>query len=158
LPVPEGDKEWYLYAARAGLPLGVASHRSFVSLSTIARREGSKKSARAATIFIHNGAPQALVGCHACSPFPGATKNGTSMQRGPDCYTGSYATAVLSASARSPVAKAPTNRPAPPPFSSIMARRRRWLAATCCAPICHENSLSVDAGHAGSAFCSRVTL
>src|SRR5271165_772439 len=52
------------------------------------------------------------------------------MQRGPDCYTGSYATAVLSASARSPVAKAPTNRPAPPPFSSIMARRRRWLAAT----------------------------
>src|SRR5271157_2642177 len=52
------------------------------------------------------------------------------MQRGPDCYTGSYATAVLSASARSPVAKAPTNRPAPPPFSSIIARRRRWLAAT----------------------------
>src|SRR5208283_4381777 len=27
-----------------------------------------------------------------------------------------------------PVAKVPTNRPAPPPFSSIMARRRRWLA------------------------------
>jgi hypothetical protein len=51
----EGDKEWRLYAARAGLPIGVASHRSFVSL------------------------------------------------------------------ARSPVAKAPTNRPAPPPFSSIMA-------------------------------------
>ena len=63
LPVPEGDKEWYLYAARAGLPIGVASHRSFVSLGTIARREGSDKSARAATIFIHNGAPQALVGC-----------------------------------------------------------------------------------------------
>jgi hypothetical protein len=35
--------------------------RSFVSLSTIARREGSDKSARAATIFIDNGAPQALV-------------------------------------------------------------------------------------------------
>src|SRR5208283_1945236 len=68
--------------------------------------------------------------CYACSPFPGATKNGTSMQRGPDCHSGSQATAVLSASARSPVAKAPTNRPAPPPFSSIMARRRRWLAAT----------------------------
>ena len=51
-------------AARAGLPLGVASHRSFVSLSTIARCEGSDKSARAATIFIHNGAPEALVGCH----------------------------------------------------------------------------------------------
>jgi len=62
LLVPEGDKEWRLYAARAGLPIGVASHRSFVSLSTIARREGSDKSARAATIFIHNGAPQALVG------------------------------------------------------------------------------------------------
>jgi hypothetical protein len=38
LPVPEGDKEWYLYAARAGLPFGVASHRSFVSLSTVANR------------------------------------------------------------------------------------------------------------------------
>ena len=63
LLVPEGDKEWYLYAARAGLPIGVASHRSYVSLT------------------------------------------------------------------RSPVAKAPTNRPAPPPFSSIMARRRRWSAA-----------------------------
>ncbi len=63
LPVPGGDKEWYLYAARAGLPNGVVSHRSYVSL------------------------------------------------------------------ARSPVAKVPTNRPAPPPFSSIMARRRRWLAA-----------------------------
>src|SRR5271166_4213169 len=67
--------------------------------------------------------------CYTCSPFPGATKNGTSMQRGPDCHSGSQATAVLSASARSPVAEAPTNRPAPPPFSSIMARRRRWLAA-----------------------------
>ena len=63
LPVPGGDKEWYLYAARAGLPNGVVSHRSYVSLT------------------------------------------------------------------RSPVAKAPTTRPAPPPFSSIMARRRRWLAA-----------------------------
>jgi hypothetical protein len=63
LPVPEGDKEWYLYAARAGLLIGVASHRRDVSLDTIARRE------------------------------------------------------------------AQTNRPAPPPFSSIMARHRRWLAA-----------------------------
>ena len=63
LLVPEGDKEWYLYAARAGLPIGVVSHSSFVSL------------------------------------------------------------------ARSPFAKAPINRPAPrPPFSPIMARRRRWLA------------------------------
>jgi hypothetical protein len=60
LLVPEGDKEWYLYAARAGLPIGVASHRSFYQPRTIARCEGSGKSARAATIFIHNGAPQAL--------------------------------------------------------------------------------------------------
>ncbi len=63
LPVPEGDKEWYLYAARAGLLIGVASHRRFVGLNTIARRED------------------------------------------------------------------PTNRPAPPPFSPIVARHRRWLAA-----------------------------
>ena len=67
LPVPGGDKEWYLYAARAGLPIGVASHRSFVSLSTIARCEGSDKSARAATIFTDNGAPQALVACQGRS-------------------------------------------------------------------------------------------
>ena len=60
-PIPGGDKEWYLYAARAGLLIGVASHRRDVSLNTIARRE------------------------------------------------------------------APTSRPAPPPFSSIMARRRRWF-------------------------------
>src|SRR5208283_2216376 len=55
------DLHLRLYAARAGLPIGVASHRSFVSLSTIARCKGSDKSARATTIFIHNGAPQALV-------------------------------------------------------------------------------------------------
>ena len=47
---------------------GVVSHRSYVGLSTIARREGSDKSARAATpIFIHNGAPQALEGCYVGS-------------------------------------------------------------------------------------------
>ena len=63
LPVPGGDKEWYLYAARAGLLIGVASHRRDVSLNTIAGREALIK------------------------------------------------------------------RPAPPTFSSIMARRRRWLAA-----------------------------
>ena len=63
LPVPGGDKEWYLYAARAGLLIGVASHRRDVSLDTIARPRGSDKSVRAATIFIHNGAPQALIDC-----------------------------------------------------------------------------------------------
>ena len=36
--------------------------------------------------------------CHACSPFPRATKNGASMQRGPDCQSGSQATGVMSAS------------------------------------------------------------
>jgi hypothetical protein len=36
--------------------------------------------------------------CHACSPFPRATKNDTSMQRGPDCQSGSQTTAVMSAS------------------------------------------------------------
>src|SRR5208283_4338556 len=64
LPVPGGDKKWRLYASRAGLLIGVASHRRIVGLNTIAR---------------------------------GETR---------------------------------TNRPAPPPFSSIMARQRRWLAAT----------------------------
>src|SRR6516225_12138445 len=43
--------------------------------------------------------------CYACSPFLRATKNGTSMQRGPDCHSGSQATADLSASARSPAAR-----------------------------------------------------
>ena len=64
LPVPGGDKKWYLYAARAGLSIGVASHRRGFSLNTIAR-----------------GEPR-------------------------------------------------TNRPAPPPFSLIMARQRRWLAVS----------------------------
>src|SRR5579863_9841982 len=35
LPVSGGDKEWYLYATRAGLLIGVASHRRDVSLNTI---------------------------------------------------------------------------------------------------------------------------
>src|SRR5215472_5607508 len=43
--------------------------------------------------------------CYACSPFPRATKNGTSMQRGPDCHSGSQTTAEMSASPRSPVAR-----------------------------------------------------
>ena len=60
-----GDKKWYLYAARAGLLIGVASHRRVVSLNTIARGEDSDKPAHAATIFTHNGAPKALVGCLA---------------------------------------------------------------------------------------------
>src|SRR3954451_4106768 len=41
--------------------------------------------------------------CHTCSPFPGATKNSTSMQRGPDCLSGSKATQNASASTRSPI-------------------------------------------------------
>jgi hypothetical protein len=39
LPVSEGDKEWYLYATRAGLLIGVANHRRDVSLNTITDRE-----------------------------------------------------------------------------------------------------------------------
>ena len=39
LPVPGGDKERYLYAARAGLLIGVVSHRRDVSLDTVTRRE-----------------------------------------------------------------------------------------------------------------------
>lgn len=39
LPVSGGDKEWYLYATRAGLLIGVANHRRDVSLNTIARPE-----------------------------------------------------------------------------------------------------------------------
>src|SRR5271165_2266555 len=42
-PVPGGDKEWYLYAARAGLLIGVASHRRDVSLDAIVRREARRK-------------------------------------------------------------------------------------------------------------------
>jgi hypothetical protein len=41
-----------------------------VSLSTVARCQGSDKSARAATpIFTHNGAPRALVGGLGVQPF-----------------------------------------------------------------------------------------
>src|SRR3954465_2865594 len=43
--------------------------------------------------------------CHACSLVPGATKNGTSAQRGryrPDCLSGSQTNADLPASTRSP--------------------------------------------------------
>ena len=39
LPVPGGDKEWYLYAARAGLLIGVATTAGISSLNTIARAE-----------------------------------------------------------------------------------------------------------------------
>src|SRR5215218_10028540 len=43
--------------------------------------------------FLHSqgGSPH----CHTCCPFPGATKGGTSMQRGPDCLSGSQTTAGL---------------------------------------------------------------
>ena len=48
--------------------------------------------------------------CHACSG-PGATKNGASMQRGPDCKSGSPATAEMSASKRSPRERLGKNGP-----------------------------------------------
>ena len=69
LPVSEGDKEWYLYAARAGLPIGVASHRSYVSLTrSPVVKAPTNRSAPPPPIFIHNGAPQALDGCLAELP------------------------------------------------------------------------------------------
>ena len=67
--------------------------------------------------------------CYTCSPFPGAIKNGTSMRRGPDCLSGSQTTAEISSLDTIARAETGINRPAPPPFSFVMARRRRWLAA-----------------------------
>jgi len=63
LPVPGGDKEWYLYAARAGLLIGVANHRRDFQPQHDRPCRDWDKPARAATVFIHNGAPSALVGC-----------------------------------------------------------------------------------------------
>ena len=68
-----------------------------------------------ATIFIHNGAPQALVGCY---------ENNRAGRRG-----AGHDVEALGSTVTITRREAPTNRPAPPPFSSIMARRRRWLAA-----------------------------
>src|SRR5215471_10744709 len=39
LPVPRGDKEWYLYAARAGLSRGALTYRVRSGLNTIASGE-----------------------------------------------------------------------------------------------------------------------
>ena len=47
LPVPGGDKEWRLYAARAGLLLGVGTTAGIPSLSTVAaQRFGQSGPAR----------------------------------------------------------------------------------------------------------------
>jgi hypothetical protein len=51
LPEPEGDKKWYLYAAWAGLSIGVPSRRRGVSLNTIARGETRTNRPAPATIF-----------------------------------------------------------------------------------------------------------
>ena len=67
--------------------------------------------------------------CHACSPFPGATKNGASMRRGPDCLSGSQTTAEVFSLEAIARAKTGINQPASPPFSLIVVRRRRSLAA-----------------------------
>ena len=63
LPVPGGDKEWHLYAARAGLLIGVANHRRDFQPQHDRPCRDWDKPARAAIVFIHNGAPSALVGC-----------------------------------------------------------------------------------------------
>ena len=62
-PVSGGDKEWYLYAARAGLLIGVANHRRDFQPRRDRPRQDWDKPARVATVFINNGAPSALVGC-----------------------------------------------------------------------------------------------
>jgi hypothetical protein len=67
--------------------------------------------------------------CHPCSPFPRATKNDTSMQRGPDCLSGSQATAEIDSLNTIARRETRSDRPAAQPFSDIMARRRRNLAA-----------------------------
>src|SRR5208337_1847828 len=51
------------------------------------------------------------------------------MRRGPDCLSGSQTTAETSSFNTIARAEIGINRPAPPSFSFIMARRRRWLAA-----------------------------
>ena len=71
------------------------------------RRQGSGKSARAATIFIHNGAPQALVGCYE-NRIAGENDMHDAHSAGVDAHSAGVRRS----------------------FSSIMARRRRWLAAT----------------------------
>ena len=58
-----GLKEWYLYAARAGLLIGVANHRRDFQPQHDRPCRDWDKPARAAIVFIHNGAPSALVGC-----------------------------------------------------------------------------------------------
>src|SRR6516225_7815547 len=64
-PVSGGDKEWYLYAARAGLLIGVANHRRGFQPRRDRPRQDWDKPARVATVFIDSGAPPALVGCLA---------------------------------------------------------------------------------------------
>ena len=58
-----GLKKWYLYAARAGLLIGVANHRRDFQPQHDRPCRDWDKPARAAIVFIHNGAPSALVGC-----------------------------------------------------------------------------------------------
>src|SRR5271167_989135 len=72
-PRSRGDKEWYLYAARAGLLIGVANHRRDFQPQHDRPCRDWDKPARAAIVFIHNGAPSALVGCLdlTCPHFDG---------------------------------------------------------------------------------------
>jgi len=65
--------------------------------------------------------------CHACSPFPGATKNGTSMQRGPDSYSGSLATAGRAQPHHDRPLRGSDKSARAATFSFIMVRRRRCL-------------------------------
>src|SRR4051812_7507668 len=71
--------------------------------------------------------------CHACSLVPGATKNGTSAQRGTDCLSGSQATADLPASTRSPS----RGSAKPARNATIFTHNGAPSAQVGC---CHENS------------------
>lgn len=79
--------------------------------------------------------------CYACSPFPRATKNDTSMQRGPDCQSGSLATGVMSASHDHP--SRGSNKSARAATIFIHNDAPQALLD------CYENSFSLDVGSCG---------
>jgi len=61
-PFPGATKNGNLYAARAGLLIGVANHRRDFQPQHDRPCRDWDKPARAATVFIHNGAPSTLAG------------------------------------------------------------------------------------------------
>ena len=57
LPVPGGDKKWYLYAARAGLSIGVASHRRGFSLNTMQDGGSPRMPSQKRSIYLEHTPP-----------------------------------------------------------------------------------------------------